>query len=415
MPKRGQKEDSEDEYGEEENKKKGKNVNVRVTRNRKRKSRDEDDDDEEEEFTPKKTKTSTKKSPSKKKKKVQSSDEEEFEISEEEEEEEEEEWAKEEELKKRAIKNKTKVKYVTKKTDFTINLQNGDKQTIDVVIGNYHNAYEGAYDENNTSESWLNQTPPQNKASGTVIVRDVSMRIPALVGQWHVAHLRSLEECCGAFFWHSEHVGPDIQSAVNLIKEFSELGMQVFENDERKEEADKGLRLIGRYSWDYYRKCKGVDKEVDDGAQELFMGPHCFFVPADHYRDSVFPEIMKRSLSESKKEYKADLTQIDDNGALVIMEGQEYMFAKVFLQENNNKEEGKQKEWIGVRAMLVFTYEMSEWEDASIEDIPIIPPGNNENIGENNNEKDVDENGESVKESEEAEEEKESNPGDSQP
>jgi hypothetical protein len=249
--------------------------------------------------------------------------------------------------------------------------------TKDVVIGNFMNAIEGAYDvEANQSSTWLNDRPPKNFVSGTVLVRDVSMRIPAMVGTWKAAHLYSNHGCCGAMFWHTTFVGPDEQAAANLIRDFSQAGMQVIENVELEQTANMGLRLIGRYSWDYYREYKGNGSPAaPDRLYDLYgFGPHCYFIDAENYKNVVCPDIVSRAQQleqgHQNVQFQPYVSKVNESGALAIFSGQEYMFAKIFLQPS--LEPDTERKWLGVRAILVFTYNIPEtWQECRIENAPI--------------------------------------------
>lgn len=252
-----------------------------------------------------------------------------------------------------------------------------DIVTTDVVIGNFMNALEGANDPTkNQAAYWLNENPPGNFISGTVLVRDVSMRVPAMVGTWKAGHLYSNQGCCGAMFWHSTFVGPDDQSAANLIQDFARAGMQVIENVETPLTARMGLRLIGRYSWDYYRNNQeeeGPSTSVDRIYNVFGPGPHCYFVDAQQYKDLVYPDLLSRSEQLERGEdtrLHPYVNRVSENGALAIFSSQEYMFAKIFLQASSASA-GAHK-WIGVRAILVYTYNIGEtWQDCQIESTPI--------------------------------------------
>jgi len=244
--------------------------------------------------------------------------------------------------------------------------------TVDVTIGNFVNALEGSCETfgNAASSTWLNESPPPNITSGTIIIRPVSMRLPAITGRWMSGHLISKLGCCGAMYWHTDLVGPDAFSAASLIREFAHSGMEIIEHNETEHLKNKGLRLIGRYSWDYYRQYGGGGYRIPQLASSLFAGPHCFFAPADEYKSRVYPEVLMRVTEFDNGQnvrFQPFLNRINHSGALAVFPGQEYMFAKVFLQRDAHN-----TGWLGVRAMLVYTYNIGEtWSDCQIEHVRI--------------------------------------------
>ena len=186
-------------------------------------------------------------------------------------------------------------------------------------------------------------------------------------------HFISNLGCCGVMFWHTLYVGPNPQAAVDLIKDFARSGMEIFENNEKEGLRNKGLRLIGRYSWDYYRQYGGGGYRIPQLTSTLFGGPHCFFLPAEEYRNKVYPDILTRVAEFDNgapdARFQPFLNRINHNGAVGVFPNQEYMFAKVFLQPDSYTNRTR---WVGVRAMLLYTYNVGEtWADCRVENVPI--------------------------------------------
>jgi hypothetical protein len=171
-------------------------------------------------------------------------------------------------------------------------------------------------------------------------------------------------------FWHTDLVGQDAQAAANLIRDFAQSGMEIIENNESEHLKNKGLRLIGRYSWDYYRQYSGGGYRIPQLASSLFGGPHCFFAPVDDYKNKIYPEILTRVTEFDNgidSRFRPFLSRINHTGVLSVFPNQEYMFAKVFLQPSPQG-----NGWLGVRAMLLFTYNIGEtWGECQIENVRI--------------------------------------------
>ena len=258
--------------------------------------------------------------------------------------------------------------------EFKVTPATPEDKTVDVVIGNFENAYEGSCDSENASRSWLAPEPSPSQTEGTVSFKNLPMVIPAVSGTWKATNL-VCQDVCGVCFWHTELVGPEADSLILLIREFTKLGMAVIENKEKKECADKGLRLLGRYGWDHYRKAPGIKTVVNDQVcSELFEGPHCFFVPKTVYKNDVIPQLSLRCElyeddGEAKFAFRQPLYKVFDSGALGVFNTQEYMFAKVFLHAGDD---GK---WLGVRALIMLTDDAPEtFAECTIEGLAVAEP-----------------------------------------
>ena len=266
--------------------------------------------------------------------------------------------------------------------EFTLQGPNENEEVIDVAIGNYENVIEAALAPDSSRFSWL----ISNKLSQGDLNEDESSshkeffptRLPAMTGNWKAANLTcSNKGYCGVAIWHTEHVGPNAESVLELIKHFMSMGMNYFEEEPNETCYENGLRSVGRYSWDYFRECFEVHDQVNlEDVQELFTGPHCFFCPLDVYTEYIFPILVKQGKIFDDEEsgisnapiFNQRLYKLMEEGVLAVLCDKEAMFGKVFLHAN------KQGEWIGARALIVFSLERGEhWsEHLDFKDLRIV-------------------------------------------
>jgi hypothetical protein len=245
---------------------------------------------------------------------------------------------------------------------------------------------------------WKNKTPPilpeygSYSFPGKILLHgipsdfddgkhsQIPMRIPAFVGDWSVAQIKSISEhgyVFGYFVFHHEHVGPTIQHCISFIKQHQLLGLTttIMSSSARRSLAQVGFHAIGFQDWDYCRNSESVIKEngistTKSGGVTSFRSflcsPLCFFTPAE-----VFPTIYDLALStdDDVPEEIATITAGNDPvGVVFAPRSQEYMHGGVFMYDDNGV--------TGCRAFYFTTHGFPDdgWLDIMIGNVPMYTP-----------------------------------------
>eukprot|EP00050_Salpingoeca_kvevrii_P000361 m.146577 g.146577 ORF g.146577 m.146577 type:complete len:755 (-) comp10094_c0_seq3:2528-4792(-) len=152
--------------------------------------------------------------------------------------------------------------------------------------------------------AWFSE--PSREASGTVLVHNVSMELPAAAGTWRCEPLNSQNvrqgvdsALCGVAFWHTELVGPDEAAIAALLRDMANADAPLICNEESPAARALGIHFIGRYSWDFYRDATRNAALPDDSdlklasseLETLSLGPSCGIVQPRAYLSEVLPTI----------------------------------------------------------------------------------------------------------------------------
>lgn len=217
------------------------------------------------------------------------------------------------------------------------------------------------------------------------------MELPVVAGEWRCAALlRSIPQrnepiIAGCAVWHSNLVGNAARDMASLIAEMEDMGAGPIHNVASEEQRNYGLRLIGRYDWDYYSGGAKNDAlpatselKIDDDQHCVFLGDgfggSFQFVDAKNYWSTVHPSIRARLVASNFfPSGLSTYSSSDSNappsrafGMHIASPGSEYTFGRVWLtkddkQQNDANVVSNVDGWLGAKAMIWFTYNIGEF------------------------------------------------------